>query len=126
MKKAVIVFIGAGSMSFGIPTFQDLFTTPELAGASLRLVDIDPENLERMYGLALKMNEVSGMGFEITKTTERTEALPGADYVVNSLAIERCELWKHDFCVPLKHGIKHCLGENGGPERYFLPCVQFR
>ena len=120
MKKAVIVFIGAGSMSFGIPTFQDLFTTPELAGASLRLVDIDPENLERMYNLALKMNEASGLGFEISKTTRRTEALPGADYVVNSLAIERCELWKHDFMVPLKHGVKHCLGENGGPGALFF------
>ena len=120
MKKAAIVFIGAGSMSFGIPTFRDLFTTRELAGASLRLVDIDPENLERMYDLAIKMNEVSGLGFEISKTVNRLEALPGADYVVNSLAIERCELWKHDFRVPLKHGIKHCLGENGGPGALFF------
>jgi len=120
MKKANIVFIGAGSMSFGIPTFQDLFTTPKLAGASLRLVDIDPENLDRMYDLALKMNEASGLGFKISKTTDRLEALPGADYVVNSLAIERCDLWKHDFQVPLKHGIKHCLGENGGPGALFF------
>ncbi|MCL2016772.1 MAG: hypothetical protein FWG68_11060 [Defluviitaleaceae bacterium] len=120
MKTANIVFIGAGSMSFGVPTFQDLFTTPELAGAELRLVDIDPENLERMYGLALKMNEVSGLNFKITKTVDRLQALPGADYVVNSLAIERCELWKHDFRVPLKHGIKHCLGENGGPGALFF------
>ena len=120
MKKATIVFIGAGSLSFGIPTFQDLFTTPELAGASLRLVDIDPENLERMYKLALKMNEVSGLDLQISKTSERTEALPGADYVINSLAIERCELWKHDFRVPLKHGVKHCLGENGGPGALFF------
>ena len=120
MKKANIVFIGAGSMSFGTPTFRDLFTTPELAGASLRLVDIDQDNLDRMYGLALKMNEVSGMKLEISATKDRLEALPGADYVVNSLAIERCDLWKHDFRVPLKHGIKHCLGENGGPGALFF------
>ena len=120
MKKANIVFIGAGSLSFGIPTFQDIFTTEELAGASLRLVDIDQENLDRMYGLALKMNEASGLGFEISKTSDRLEALPGADYVVNSIAIERCKLWKLDFSVPLKHGIKHCLGENGGPGALFF------
>lgn len=120
MKKPNLVFIGAGSMSFGIPTFKDLFTTPQLAGATLSLVDIDPENLERMYRLALKMNEASGMKLEIKKSTQRRDLLPGADYVINSLAIERCELWKHDFQVPLKHGIKHCLGENGGPGALFF------
>ncbi|MCI6018124.1 MAG: hypothetical protein MRZ59_04660 [Clostridiales bacterium] len=120
MKTAKIVFIGAGSMSFGIPTFKDIFTTPELKGATLSLVDIDPENLERMYGLALKMNEASGMELNIEKTMERREVLPGADFIVNSLAIERCDLWKHDFNVPLKYGIKHCLGENGGPGALFF------
>lgn len=120
MKAVKIVFIGAGSMSFGIPTFKDIFTTPQLAGATLSLVDIDPENLERMYGLALKMNGASGLGLNIEKTMERREALPGADYIVNSLAIERCELWKHDFQVPLKYGIRHCLGENGGPGALFF------
>lgn len=120
MKAVKIVFIGAGSMSFGIPTFKDIFTTPQLTGATLALVDIDPENLERMYGLALKMNQASGMGLNIEKTMDRREALPGADYIVNSLAIERCELWKHDFQVPLKYGIKHCLGENGGPGALFF------
>lgn len=120
MKTPKIVFIGAGSMSFGIPTFKDIFTTPQLKGATLSLVDIDEENLERMYSLALTMNEASGMELNIEKTMERRDVLPGADYIVNSLAIERCDLWKHDFKVPLKYGIKHCLGENGGPGALFF------
>ena len=120
MSKAKIVFIGAGSMSFGIPTFKDLFTTRELEQSTLSLVDIDEQNLERMYQLALKMNEASGMNLRIEKTSNRSDVLPGADYVVNSLAIERCELWKKDFQVPLKYGIKHCLGENGGPGALFF------
>ena len=44
----------------------------------------------------------------------------GADFVINSLAIERCELWKHDFAIPKKYGIRHCLGENGGPGALFF------
>ena len=120
MSKAKIVFIGAGSMSFGIPTFKDLFTTRELAQSTLSLVDIDEQNLERMYQLALKMNEASGMELKIEKTVNRRDVLQGADYVVNSLAIERCELWRKDFQVPLKYGIKHCLGENGGPGALFF------
>ena len=65
MKTPKIVFIGSGSMSFGIPTFKDIFTTPQLKGATLSLVDIDEENLERMYALALTMNEASGMELKI-------------------------------------------------------------
>jgi alpha-galactosidase len=120
MASPNIVFIGAGSLSFGIPTFMDLFTTPELAGARLWLVDIDPDNLDRMHRLANHLNERSGMGLEIHATGDRREALPGAEYVINSLAIERCDLWKQDFEIPKKHGIRHCLGENGGPGALFF------
>lgn len=114
-KEMKIVFIGAGSMSFGLPPFRDIFSQPLIQDARLYLVDIDEENLERMYRLALRMNEAAGKHLAILKTTDRLEALPEADFVVNSLAIERCELWKHDFQVPIKHGLCHCLGENGGP-----------
>lgn len=115
MNKPKIVFIGAGSMSFGIPMFRDVFSCRDLAGGTLSLVDLDENNLDRMYRLAVKMNEVSGLGIKIEKTPERKEVLTGANFVVTSIAIERCELWKQDFEVPRKHGIRHCLGENGGP-----------
>lgn len=120
MKAPKIVFIGAGSMFFGRPTFQDLFGTRELQGATLSLVDIDQENLDRMYGLAMYMNEKTGMGLTIEKTMNRRDVLAGADFVINSLAIERCDLWKHDFLVPKKYGIRHTLGENGGPGALFF------
>jgi alpha-galactosidase len=120
MKTTKIVFIGAGSMSFGIPMFRDLFSSKELAGSTLSLVDVDEDNLNRMYELALKMNEVSGAGLKIEKTKERREVLSGAEFIVNSIAIERCELWKKDFLIPKKYGIRHCLGENGGPGGLFF------
>jgi alpha-galactosidase len=125
MKEPKIVFSGAGSMSFGIPTFRDIFSCPDLRGATLCLVDIDKANLERMYALAQKMNAVSGQGIRIEKTENRREALPGADFVINSLAIERCELWKKDFLIPKKYGIRHCLGENGGPGALFFTMRTF-
>ncbi len=125
MKTPKIVFIGAGSMSFGIPTFKDIFSTPKMAGATLCLVDINMENLQRMYDLAVKMNEVSGLQLKIEKTTDRREALPNADFVINSIAIERCELWRHDFNVPIKHGVRHCLGENGGAGALFFTMRTF-
>lgn len=120
MRTPKIVFIGAGSMSFGIPTFRDIFTEPLLRGATLSLVDIDAENLERMGKLADAMNEVSGLNLKIEQTLDRRQVLPGADFVISSLAIERCDLWKQDFEIPRKHGIRHCLGENGGAGALFF------
>jgi len=120
MKKPKIVFIGAGSMSFGGAMFRDIFTCDHLAGATLSLVDIDEENLDRMYKLALKLNEVTGLGLKIDATKDRRQVLMNADFVITSIAIERCELWKQDFYVPKKYGIRHCLGENGGPGALFF------
>lgn len=120
MNTTKLVFIGAGSMSFGLSMFKDLFTSRELTGSTLTLVDIDEGNLNRMYDLAVKMNEASGAGLEIQRTTDRRKALPGAGFVVNSIAIERCRLWKYDFEIPRKYGVRQTLGENGGPGGLFF------
>jgi alpha-galactosidase len=120
MNKPKIVFIGAGSMSFGTKTFGDIFSNPMLESAEVSLVDIDLDNLNSMYALAQKMNTASNMKLKIEKTQDRRSVLPGADFVINSLAIERCELWKKDFQIPRKYGIRHCLAENGGPGALFF------
>lgn len=120
MNTTKIVFIGAGSMSFGLSMFRDLFGTKELAGSTLALVDINRENLERMTRLAHVMNNCTGAGLKIEATTDRREALPGAGFVVNSVVIERNRLWKLDFEIPKKYGIRHTLGENGGPGGLFF------
>jgi alpha-galactosidase len=120
MNTTKIVFTGAGSMSFGMSMFKDLFTTKDLAGSTLTLVDLDPQALERMHRAAVRMNADSGAGLCIEKTTDRRQALPGAGFVVNSIAIQRNRLWKLDFEIPKKYGIRHTLGENGGPGGLFF------
>lgn len=120
MNTTRIVFIGAGSMSFGLSMFRDIFTSKELSGSTLTLVDLDAKYLERMVALAVRMNQQSGAGLIIERTTDRRAALPGAQFVVNSIAIDRSRLWKLDFEVPRKHGIRHTLGENGGPGALFF------
>jgi alpha-galactosidase len=120
MSTAKIVFLGAGSMSFGLSMFRDLFSSGELSGAVLTLVDLDEEALDRMYRLAVRMNGVSGAGLKIEAETDRRKALPGAGFVVNAIAIERNRLWRLDFAVPKKYGIRHTLGENGGPGGLFF------
>ncbi|CAA7623840.1 Alpha-galactosidase/6-phospho-beta-glucosidase [Magnetospirillum sp. LM-5] len=119
-NNARIVFIGAGSMSFGLSTFRDIFNTKSLAGCTMVLVDTNPEALERMTALARIMNREGGAGLTIESTTDRRAALAGAGFVINSVAIDRNRLWKMDFEIPRKHGIRQTLGENGGPGGLFF------
>jgi alpha-galactosidase len=120
MNTTKIVFLGAGSMSFGLSMFRDLFTTHELEGSTLCLVDTNPENLNRMTRLADLLNQHCATGYKIEATADRRAAFKDAGFVVNSVAIDRNRLWRFDFEVPKKYGIRHTLGENGGPGGLFF------
>lgn len=115
MRAAKIVHVGACSLSFGVGALVDAIHTPELSESTLVLVDTNEEHLELQYRLAQRLNEESGAGLLIQRTTDRREALPGADFVICSIAIRRHELWKLDWEIPLRHGLEQVLGENGGP-----------
>jgi len=114
-----IVLIGAGSASFGSRTIADFVLTPELAGSQLWLVDVVPDTLATMEAFAKKLSADAQVPYTITATTDRRAALQGADFVITSIAVRREELWELDFKVPLKYGVKHVLGENGGPGGLF-------
>ncbi len=119
-QSVKIVSIGAASI-FGRGILADVFGSPEFnqLDTTLVLVDINPEALDRIYRLGLLMKEHLGSKVKLEATTDRLEALPGADYVITSVAILRYELWEQDFRVPLAFGFKHVLGENGGPGAIF-------
>lgn len=118
-QKIKMVLIGAGSVEFGLSSIKDAFTTKELWGNELVLVDIDESAVKRMAKAAERINQELDAEYDITWTTDRKEALPGADYVITSIAIDRMEMWKKDFEIPKKYGIPHVLGENQGPGAVF-------
>ncbi len=115
-----IVFLGASSASFGLSMYRDLFSTRDLAGSTLVLVGRSADRLARADGVAKLLNEKTGAGLKIEATTDWKAALDGAEFVVHSTAIDRNRLWKLDFEVPRKYGIRHTLGENGGPGGLFF------
>lgn len=116
-----IVFIGAGSRDFGRGQIVDLLQSKELQGrnVTLSLVDQNESALGIMTRLAERIKEHVGSDFKIESTTDRTKALPNANYVITAVARKRMELWEQDFRIPLSYGFKHCLGENGGPGAIF-------
>ena len=110
-----IVFLGATSMSFGLNMLRDIFSSDELRGCTLTLVGRNPTTVNKVAELAKLLNKKSDAGLIIEHTTDRRAAFDGAAFVVNATAIDRNRLWKIDFDVPRKYGIRHTLGENGGP-----------
>ncbi len=115
-----IVFLGASSASFGISMFRDLFSSQDLAGSTLVMVGRNVDRLARAERLAKLLNGKTGAGLKIESTTDWRAALDGAAFVIHSTVIDRNRLWKLDWEVPRKFGIRHTLGENGGPGGLFF------
>ena len=114
MPPIKIVVIGAGSASFGLNTLAHLVACEKLHGSELVLVDIKADGLSLMRKLAGRMNAEWAARMKISATTQRKRALPGADFVILSVAKDRENRWKRDYEIPLKYGYVH-FAENGGP-----------
>ena len=92
-----IVLIGAGSSSFGPSTLLDLYQSNYLQGSTIVLHDINKERLEVIYELIGAENKIYNNKFNIERTTNRKEALDGADFVINSIEVgNRYRLWRED------------------------------
>jgi len=56
---------------------------------------------------------------KVSKTTDRREALKGADYVIASFKIGGVKAFEHDYKIPLKYGVDQCIGDTMGPGGVF-------
>jgi len=111
-----IVVIGAGSATFGENTLAALLRSKKLHGSSLALVDRNPSSLDIVYRLAKRLNIEWDAGFTISAYRNHKKALEGAEFVVSAIEVgPREELWKSDFEIPLKYGLRQPYAENGGP-----------
>src|SRR5579884_3425502 len=116
MKPVKVVIIGAGSASFGLSSLATLLREPSLRGSTLSLVDQNAEGLRLVRALAERMNRDWDAGLTIESHADRRDALDGADFVVCSIEVgPREELWRRDWEVTLRHGLRQPYAKNGGP-----------
>ncbi len=108
-KARKVVLIGAGSAVFTRGLVADLI----LDGGEweLALVDIDPAALDVAYGLAARMVAARQASVALSRTVERRQALPGADYVVTTIAVGGRRAWERDVFIPRQHGIYQPVGD---------------
>ena len=114
-----IVIIGAGSASFGPAILGDILQCQALTGSAIALCDLNAQGLELITRLAERANREWGAGMIIEAATDRKQVLSGAEFVITSIAVEREKLWRQDWEIPAKYGMRQPLGENGGPGAVF-------
>ncbi|MCL4528729.1 MAG: hypothetical protein M1282_04880 [Chloroflexi bacterium] len=111
-----IIVIGAGSASFGENTLSALMRSKKLRGSTLALVDRNQSSLDIVKRLADRLNKEWDSQMTVTAHTHHNEALEGAAFVVSSIEVGAREgLWRQDFEIPLKYGVRQPYAENGGP-----------
>ncbi len=111
-----IVVIGAGSASFGLNTLAALIRSTHLRDWHLALVDVNEESLELVYRLAKRLNDEWETRLTLTAHKHHSEALANATFVILSIEVPPREaLWRSDYEIPLKRGVRQPYAENGGP-----------
>jgi len=115
-----IVLIGAGSANFGLEAVSDIYRSKVLEGSEIILHDTDEISLKEIQAVADKYKGQFGVNFSVSSTSDRKEALKGADVVVISIEVgPRFGLWDQDWKIPQQYGIKQIYAENGGPGGLF-------
>ena len=79
-----IAIIGAGSAIFSLNLIKDICLTPNLQDSTICFMDIDPDRLETAYLICSRYAGEVGIKLNLEKTTNRREALKGADFVINT------------------------------------------
>lgn len=108
-----IVSIGAGSPSFYFSTLGDIIREENLQEASIYMVDINREILEKVYSLGNKIIQEYDSTVELVAETDRRKVLQNADFVILTIAKDREATWKKDLKLAKQFGI-WSYAENGG------------
>lgn len=110
-----ITFIGAGSTVFAKNLMGDILSYPALADSTLTLFDINEERLRTSEIVARKVAATLGVNPTIEATTDRCEALEGADYAISMFQIAGYKPGTlTDFEVPKKYGLRQTIADTLG------------
>lgn len=117
MTPRTIVLIGAGSAVFTRGLLADLISADDLGSWEIRLVDVDEIALGVATRLAQLMIDAreAGERISVSGTTDRSEALPGADFVVTCIGIGGRDAWLRDHQTCQAHGIFQPVGDSVMP-----------
>ncbi|MDO4739035.1 MAG: alpha-galactosidase [Eubacteriales bacterium] len=117
MKK--IAIIGAGSVIFCKTLMMDILATPALSDSEFRLMAPSTRNTSQVKAFMDKVISSAGLSAAVHLTTDRREALAGADYVILCYSIGGLRAYEIDCEVSLKYGVDICIGDTLAPGGIF-------
>ena len=111
-----LTMLGGGSLYFEY-VMGEIACTPELAGSQIVLYDLDGERAALMAGLGERIIEATGSGLTVRATTDRADALDGADFCIASIGVHGPgHRWhKADTDAMAELGIIMTTGDTVGP-----------
>jgi alpha-galactosidase len=116
---AKLAMIGAGSLVFGKTLMSDFLATPALKGSEYRLMALTHRRLDKMHHFVKRMIADNKVEATVKATTDRREALRGADYVVVMIQAGGVTEFRQDYEIPLKYGVDQCIGDTLNPGGVF-------
>src|SRR5690606_31910260 len=115
MANPKITFIGAGSSVFMMNIVGDVLQRPALAGATIRLMDINPTRLEESTIIANKLIATLGVAATVETYADQRRALNGTDFVVVCFQIGGYEpSTVVDFEVPKRYNLRQTIADTLG------------
>lgn len=114
-----IAIIGAGSF-FTKSLVVDILHIEGLDEGHIALVDIDARRLDLAEKMVQRVIEAMGRTkWTVSASTDRREVLAGSDFVINQIEVHGLETVTKEFEIPLKYGVKQCIGDTLGPGGLF-------
>jgi len=114
-----IALIGAGSIVFSTTLLNDMLATPALSSAEFALMDLNQPKLQRVESYIRRLIGKHGLSARVWSTTDRREALRGADYVITTFQVGGMDAFQIDYEIPKKYGVDVCVGQCVGPGGVF-------
>ncbi len=116
---ARITFIGAGSFGFTRTLVKDILTFTLLEDSTIVLMDINTERLNYITKAVNKIISAGKYPAKVVSTTNRAEALKGADAVICTILSGDVDVWRYDIEIPKKYGVDTNVGDTRGPSGIF-------
>jgi len=114
-----ITLIGAGSVVFTRNLCNDILLTPALQESTIALMDIDPGRLAQARDLVQALIDRRALKARVEATTDRREAVRGADYVITTFQQGGLDAYRLDIEIPQRYGVEQCVGDTLGPGGVF-------
>ncbi|MBO9606583.1 MAG: alpha-galactosidase [Paenibacillaceae bacterium] len=114
-----VAIIGAGSIVFCKTLLLDIMATPALEETEFVLMAPSTTKTSQVAAYANRVIEANGLKAKVTVTTDRREALRGANYVICSFQVGGVSAFELDYRIPLKYGVDQCIGDTLGPGGIF-------